>query len=146
MLYQEESIIESLGFFLSLVYLPTYDRTMLGAKPFLASLTIILANGSTAIGTAMIGSLTNHLHVNTCIMICTVGAQLGIFLLWGFARHLETLYLFSVAYRLFAGSYMATWAGIVRQINSHAVNEGTAAVGQAFDPTMILGGPAMSTE
>jgi hypothetical protein len=79
-------------------------------------------------------------------MICTVGAQLGIFLLWGFARHLATLYLFSVAYRLLAGPYMATWAGIIRQINSLAVNEGTAAGGQALDPTMILGGPAMSTE
>ncbi|KAJ3535961.1 hypothetical protein NM208_g6917 [Fusarium decemcellulare] len=139
LLYQTASIIQSLGFFLPFIYLPNYARTILGAKPFLEALTVILINGSAAIGTAVMGSLTDRLHATTCILICTIGTALGIFSLWGFATHLAVLYVFSIVYGLFAGSYVATWPGIVRQMLSDSLSGDHLSSGQAYDPTIIHG-------
>lgn len=128
------------GFLSPTFFLTTYARTMLGANPFLAALTVILVNGATAIGFPVIGSLTDRLHVTTCIMISTIRTVLGVFFLWGFATHLATLYVFSVIYGLFAGSsYTAAWPGIIRQLNYNPTSEGPSGGGQAYDPTMILG-------
>ncbi|KAJ3539734.1 hypothetical protein NM208_g5370 [Fusarium decemcellulare] len=139
LLYQMASIIESLGYFLPTIYLPTYARSMLGAKPFLATLTIILVNVSTAFGMTTLGFLADRLHATTCIMISTVGAVLGTFLLWGFANNLVTLYAFCLVYGFFAGAYPAPWPAITRQIISDSSTRESYATGRTFDPIMILG-------
>ncbi|KAJ6178204.1 hypothetical protein N7519_008665 [Penicillium mononematosum] len=126
--YQLGNIIEALGFFLPGIYLPTYARSI-GATDFLSSLTVTLLNLASVFGSVTMGHLADRYHAITCITISTVGSTLAVFFLWGFASTLPTLFVFSIAYGLFAGCYSATWAGITHEVRR---------VDPSADATMIF--------
>ncbi|KND92100.1 Monocarboxylate transporter 10 [Tolypocladium ophioglossoides CBS 100239] len=141
LLHQAANICQALGFFLPGIYLPTYARAI-GAGPFASALTILLVNVAAVFGCAAMGSLTDHLHVTTCLLISAIGTALGTFLLWGFATTLPVLFVFCIVYGLFAGSYTSAWTGIMQQITSEPVPAGRSgrnAGGATFDPTMVIG-------
>ncbi|KAI9925285.1 hypothetical protein ASPWEDRAFT_120703 [Aspergillus wentii DTO 134E9] len=122
LIYQLGNIIEALGFFLPNIYLPTYART-LGASNLTASLPVILINLASVFGCITMGSLSDRYHVTTCILISTVGSTLAIFVIWGFSISLAPLYIFCLAYGLFAGSFTSTWPAVsteVRKRNNYA--------------------------
>ena len=106
--------MEALGFFLPQTYLPSYAR-ILGANNVNAALTLVLVNVASVFGCIVMGTLTDHYHVTTCILICTMGAVLGTFLIWGFSTTIGPLYVFCIVYGLFAGSFSSTWPGVVRE-------------------------------
>lgn len=122
LLYQFANMAESIGFFLPLVYLPTYARSALAASPSLATLTVMLINASAAVGMTAMGWLTDKYAVQTCIAISTVVTSLAVFLIWGFASNLVMLYAFCVVYGLFASSYSAIWPAMARHVMSNAQN------------------------
>lgn len=115
LIYQAGNIIEALGYFLPTIYLPTYARS-LGANNLTASLTVILLNLASVFGCIMMGSLVDRCHATTCILISTVGTVLATFLLWGFAVSLAPLFIFCVAYGIFAGSFTSTWPAILGEV------------------------------
>lgn len=115
LIYQAGNIIEALGYFLPTIYLPTYARS-LGANNLTASLTVILLNLASVFGCIMMGSLVDLCHATTCILISTVGTVLATFLLWGFAVSLAPLFIFCVAYGIFAGSFTSTWPAILGEV------------------------------
>jgi MFS family permease len=115
------NIIEALGFFLPSIYLPTYART-LGASSSLSALTLMFFNVASVVGCVMMGGMIDKWHVTTCIMISTVGTAISVFVIWGFSMTLPTLYVFSLAYGLFAGSYTSTWPGIMRDVKKKKEN------------------------
>jgi MFS family permease len=84
------------------------------------------------------GTLTDRLPATTCILISSVGAAVGVFVIWGLSSSLAVLYVFCVVYGLFAGSFTSTWPGIMRALGR---NDGEDADGRAaaLDPTMIFG-------
>lgn len=129
-LLQAGNILESLGFFLPNIYLPTYARSVVGATSLLASLTIVLYNVASVFGCVLMGCLVDRLPVTTCILISTVGATVGVFVLWGTALNLPLLYIFCVVYGLFAGSFTCTWSGVMRDV--------TVRMRGAVDPGMVF--------
>jgi hypothetical protein len=124
LLYQAANIAEAVGFFLPAIYLPTYARTALGAGSLPAAVTVLALNVAAVAGCVLMGMLTDRLEVTTCIMISTVGAAGGTFLLWGLATNLPVLYLFCIVYGLFAGAYTSTWPGIMRQMMTAQATSG----------------------
>lgn len=138
LLYQLANIIEGVGFFLPGIYLPSYARTEFGASSFPAAVTVLAVNVASVAGTVAMGALTDKLDVTTCILISTVGAAFGVFILWGLASSLAMLYVSCVVYGLFAGSYTATWPGIMKQVAVRAAASGESS-GGAFDPVMVFG-------
>lgn len=68
------------------------------------------------IGTILIGSLTDYLHITTVILISALGSALSAFVLWGFATSAPVVYLFALAYGIFAGGYAATWTGCLAEV------------------------------
>ncbi|KAK5636616.1 hypothetical protein RRF57_012329 [Xylaria bambusicola] len=118
------------------IYLPTYARTVLGASGFLAALTVLLINIATTIGALVMGTLTDRLPATTCILISSAGATLGVFLAWGLSSSLAVLYVFCIMYGLFAGSFTATWPGIMRALG-HTRESGEIA---GIDPTLVFSG------
>ena len=124
-IYQVGNILEALGYFLPQTYLPTYART-LGASNITATLTLVLVNVASVFGCIAMGTLTDRYHVTTCILICTIGAVIGTFLVWGFASSMGPLYLFCILYGLFAGSFTSTWPGVIRetQMQKHSADLG----------------------
>ncbi|KAJ5626742.1 hypothetical protein N7528_004169 [Penicillium herquei] len=114
-LFELCNTIEALGFFLPSLYLPTYAG-MLGASSNLQALTVILFNVASVVGCVLMGAIIDKLDVTICIVVSTIGSTLGVFLIWGFSMSLAPLFIFSIVYGLFAGSYTSTWPGIMRDV------------------------------
>jgi MFS family permease len=127
-IYQLGNIFEALGFFLPALYLPTFARTI-GTSGFLSSFTVTAFNLASIFGSVSMGFLSDRYHVQNCIAIATIGATISVFLLWGFSITIQILLVFSVAYGLFAGSYSATWSGMINEVQR---------VDPTSDPTIIF--------
>ncbi|KAK7756067.1 hypothetical protein SLS62_002010 [Diatrype stigma] len=134
-LYQLANVVESMGFFLPGIYLPTYARSTFGAASYTSAITILLVNVASVFGCVAMGWFTDRLHVTTCILLSTIGATVGVFLVWGFASSLPVLYVFCLLYGLFAGSFTSTWPGIMRDV----VNKGESGGSGYIDPSMVFG-------
>lgn len=85
-------------------------------SPFHGTLAVSLLNCASVIGTILIGSLTDHLHITTVILISALGSAISAFVLWGLASSAVLLYTFALAYGIFAGGYAATWTGCLGEI------------------------------
>ncbi|KAE8390741.1 major facilitator superfamily domain-containing protein [Aspergillus alliaceus] len=115
LIYQAGNIIQSVGFFLPQIFLPSYAE-LLGAKGLQASSTITVFNISNMFGCIFIGYLADRCHVTKCILISTIGAVLSTFLLWGLSVHLAPLYLFSVLYGCTGGSFSSSWSATSNEV------------------------------
>lgn len=115
MVMQTCNILEALGYFLPTIYLPSFAKEALDSSSLASAFTVIAFNTASVFGCVFMGSLIDKYHVTTCILISTLGATLGVFLLWGFSTSLPLLYVFCVVYGLFAGSFSSTWTGIIAE-------------------------------
>jgi MFS family permease len=109
------NFIQSLGFFVPSIYLPTYTK-QLGYSSIISALPIVLLNSAAVFGSVTMGTIIDRYHVTTGILISTIGAASSIFLLWSFSTSLAPLLTFSVMYGMFAGSFTNTWPGILRTV------------------------------
>jgi MFS family permease len=149
-LYQLFNVAEAVGFFLPGIYLPSYARAVLGASPLPAVVAMMLVNVASVFGCVAMGGLTDRLEVTQCVLLSTVGATLGTFLLWGLSVNLPVLYLFCVVYGLFAGSYTSAWPGIVKDVTRRDAAAVASADGGSknehgewADPSMVFAFLAM---
>ncbi|KAL2181351.1 major facilitator superfamily domain-containing protein [Thermothelomyces heterothallicus CBS 202.75] len=118
MLYQAFNVVEAVGYFLPGIYLPSYARAVLGARPLPSVVAMMLVNVANWAGCVAMGWLIDRLEVTRCFLVSSLGATLGTLLLWGMSVNLPVLYLFCIVYGLFAGSYSAAWPGIMKEITS----------------------------
>lgn len=110
---QSGNIIQSLGFFLPAIYLPSFARS-LGASTIQGTVTIILLNGAGFVGSLCMGMAVDKYHVANCILVSAIGSGVGAFLIWGFATSLIPLYIFCIIYGAFAGCQASAWSAIIR--------------------------------
>jgi MFS family permease len=113
LILQSGNIIQSLGFFLPSIYLPTFARS-LGANTIESTVTIIMLNGAGFVGSLCMGAATDKFHVVHCLLVSAIGSAVGVFLLWGFSTSLALLYAFCIVYGAFAGCQSSAWSAIVR--------------------------------
>ncbi|KAF2669078.1 MFS general substrate transporter [Microthyrium microscopicum] len=130
LILQACNIIESSGYFLPSLYLPTYARDALHSSNLASAFTVTAINGATVVGTIVMGTLIDKFHVTTCIFVSTMGSTICVFLLWGLATDLPLLYVFAITYGLFAGSFCATWSGVIRDVQIRT--DGKADAGLVF--------------
>jgi MFS family permease len=114
-LLQSGLIIESLGYFLPSIYLPTFARS-LGFSPAIGSLLVALLNNTAIFATITMGMLCDRFHVTTVILLSTVGATISVFLFWGLSTALPLLIAFSILYGFFAGGFVSTNAGVIKMV------------------------------
>ncbi|KAL8764773.1 MAG: hypothetical protein Q9209_007882 [Squamulea sp. 1 TL-2023] len=117
---QMGSIIESVGYFMPLIYILTFGSTHLHLPSIPATLLVSVLNLASVGGTILFGYLIDHLYLSTVILITALGSALSVFLLWGFALSTPVLYIFAIAYGVFAGGYAATWTGYISEIQREA--------------------------
>lgn len=115
-MYQLSNTVEAIGFYIPGIYIPIYAAGVLGASQFATALCILLFNVSSVVGCIVVGWLIDRFHVTTCVMVITVGATLGTFLLWGCAFNMPMVYVYCVSYGVSAGSFSTTWTGVMREI------------------------------
>ena len=112
---QTGNILESLGFFIPNIYLPSYARS-LGLTSVSGTVTVSLFNTTSVFSQVILGFLSDRLHITTVILISTVGATISVFLLWGFSTSLPLLCIFSLVYGLFAGGFTSTYTGSIKEV------------------------------
>ncbi|KAH6623423.1 major facilitator superfamily domain-containing protein [Chaetomium tenue] len=134
-LHQTANVIEATGYFLPGIYLPTYARETFGTSTFMSALTLMLSNISATAGLAIMGSMTDRLHVTTCMIISAAGASVSVLVVWGLAESLPVLYVFCVLYGISAGSWASTWPGIMKEVSQNGEEEGYGHI----DPVMVQG-------
>jgi MFS family permease len=112
---QLANILESLGFFLPSIYLPSYAHSI-GLSPVASIILLALLNASSVVGAISMGQLCDRMHVTNVITISTVGSTLSVFLLWGLATNFPLLVVFSITYGIFAGGFSAIWTGMMKEV------------------------------
>lgn len=140
-LHQVANVIQATGYFLPGIYLPVYARATFGASGFLSALTVLLVNIAATVGSVLMGSLSDRLHVTTCVIISALGGTTAVLLIWGLSSSLSVLYFFCVVYGLFAGGWTSMWPGIMCEVAQRAAAEGESeGQGQGHvDPVMVFG-------
>lgn len=108
--------IQGLGFFLPSIYLPSYARSI-GATQSEGAAAVIVYNVASVVGCVIMGAIIDKYHVTTCSLLSTLGSTIGIFAIWGFSVSAPPLFIFALEYGVFAGSWVATWPGIVRTVS-----------------------------
>lgn len=112
---QTGNILESLGFFIPNIYLPTYAK-VLGLSSVSGTVTVSLFNTTSVFSQVILGFLSDRLHITTVILISTIGATISIFLLWGLSTSFPLLCIFSLVYGLFAGGFTSTYTGSIQEV------------------------------
>jgi len=121
-------IIESSGYFIPSIYLPTFARS-LGLSPAVGTLLVALVNAAAICSSITMGFMIDHFHVTTVILLSTVGAASSVFLFWGLSSALPMLVVFSILYGIFAGGFVSTNVGVIKEIR---LRDETADVGMVM--------------
>lgn len=129
LLLQTANIIQAVGYYMPLLYLPTYAR-QLGASAIQASSTLVALNLACMLGYIWVGRSVDRYHITVPMAVITVGATLSTLLVWGLTTHLALLFVFAVLYGLTAGGYPSLWSGM-----SRIVTRKTARA----EPTLVVG-------
>jgi MFS family permease len=133
--HQVANIIQACGYYLPNIFLPAFVRQQFGASTFLATLTIMLFNLAATAGLAGMGALTDRFGSVACIFISAAGSATSVFLLWGLSTSLPVVYVYCVAYGLFAGCWPSVWPAVIRETSQRGESRGWGFV----DPMMTYG-------
>jgi MFS family permease len=122
--YCISNVIQGLGYFFPSLYLPSY-ATSIGLSSSEGALLLALLSISQVLGQLSFGYLSDHrLNLNILIIISTLVSAIASLALWGLARSLAVLIVFSFVYGFFGAGYVAMWA----RMGSAVSNEPTAAL------------------
>lgn len=102
-------------------------------------------NGAQFFGSVFFGFLVDRFVTAILLFACSLGSATSVFGLWGFATPPALLWLFAIAYGLFAGGYTAIFTGCNREVQKRAPHAetgllmGTWAAGRGIGA--IVSGP-----
>ena len=122
--YCTSNVIQGLGYFFPSLYLPSY-ATSIGLSSAQGALLLALRSVSQVLGQFSFGYLSdNILPLNLLVITSTLVSAIASLALWGLARSLAVLILFSFIYGFFGAGYVAMWA----RMGSAVSDEPTAAL------------------
>jgi MFS family permease len=133
--HQAANIIQACGYYLPNIFLPTFVRERFGASSFLSTLTIMLFNLAATMGLAGMGAMTDRFGSVACIIISAIGSAVSVFVLWGLSTSLPLVYVYCIAYGLFAGCWPSVWPAVIRETAQRGESCGFGYV----DPMMTYG-------
>ncbi|KAG0650380.1 Riboflavin transporter MCH5 [Hyphodiscus hymeniophilus] len=122
--YCTSNVIQGLGYFFPSLYLPSY-ATSIGLRSAHGALLLAIFSVSQVLGQFSFGYVSDHrLPLNLLIITSTLISATACLALWGLARSLAVLVVFSFVYGFFAAGYVAMWA----RMGSAVTEEPTAAL------------------
>ena len=117
-------MIQGLGYFFPSLYLPSY-ATAIGLTSVHGALLLALLSLSQVLGQFSFGYLSDHrVPLNILILASAFISAAATLALWGLARSLAALVVFSIVYGFFGAGYVALWA----RMGSAVSEEPTAAL------------------
>ena len=118
-------LLQGLGHFFPSLYLPSYINS-LRQSPARGALILALINLTAVFGQIAFGYFSdNRIPVQVLLFASPLVSAVATFTLWGLARSLPPLVVFSLIYGFFAGGYVVLWARMGTYLN-------------ADDPTVAL--------
>ena len=118
-------LLQGLGHFFPSLYLPSYINS-LRQSPARGALILALINLTAVFGQIAFGYFSDHrIPVQVLLFASPLISAVTTFTLWGLARSLPPLVVFSLIYGFFAGGYVVLWARMGTYLN-------------ADDPTVAL--------
>ena len=122
-LFQTGNILQSLGFFLPTLYIPSFALAI-ALPSFAGPLALALFNVAFAFGAVLIGTLVDRFHVTVAILTCTIGQMVSIFIFWGLTSSQAMLYIFAMLFGCFGGAFSCTWSGCAREMQRRSGENG----------------------
>ncbi|KIK61870.1 hypothetical protein GYMLUDRAFT_558032 [Collybiopsis luxurians FD-317 M1] len=127
------NLCQGLGSFLPSLYLPTFASD-LNLATTSGTLALSFLNGASVPGLVFIGYLSDLKNgVRYSILLSSLGSALSVFLIWGFAKTLAPLLVFSCIYGFLAPSWSALWPRFVASADKKG-GDGEAGGGGGEDP------------
>ena len=108
--YAVSVLLQGLGYFYPTLYLPSY-ATALGYSPAIGALLLALFSVMQTFGQITCGYLSDrHVSVEMLAFVFPLISSISIFTLWGLARSLAPLIVFSLLYGFWGGGYVVVWS------------------------------------
>ncbi|CAJ2512923.1 Uu.00g010420.m01.CDS01 [Anthostomella pinea] len=139
-IYAVAIILQSAAYGIPQTYLSTYAREVTLLSQTSATLLLTIFNIPGIVGSYLFGYLSDNKHwtlsATTMTAISAISSGLAAFLFWGLTSRgsMGLLVLFSLTYGFFAGSYSATWGGVINEMEREA-----AQMNEAIDTGMLYG-------
>jgi hypothetical protein len=112
------TLVQGLGLFFPAVFLPSYAAD-LGLKSSMGALLLSLMAMSQFCGQSVFGYLSDRqLSPSALAFGCCLCTSLSVFLLWGFARSLPFLIVFSLLHGFFVYGFSSMRSAMVKQLTS----------------------------
>lgn len=102
------AVMQSLAQFLPALWIPSFALSI-GLPKISGPTGLALINSATCVGAAAMGSLVDNVDVGVAVAVSTVGQMVAIFVFWGLTLSQPMLYIFALAWGLFAGGFASTW-------------------------------------
>lgn len=128
-------LIQGLGFFLPVVFLPSYASS-LGMSSIQGALLLALMSASQVVGQFAFGFLSDKkLPVDALVVTCCVATSAVSFTLWGLGKSMPSLIIFSLMYGFFGFGF-----GTMRVAMGRAVSDDTSTVFATYAIFVFLQG------
>ncbi|KAL9612297.1 MAG: hypothetical protein Q9167_003121 [Letrouitia subvulpina] len=121
-LFSFATLLQGLGMYFPMIYLPSYASS-LRLDPVVGAALLAVPSLSQIIGQVGFGFVSDlriknlfmdrRMPVHILAFISTFTAGICVFTLWGLARSLPTLVMFSFMFGIFGGGYVVLWARMV---------------------------------
>lgn len=116
-IYALSTLIQGLGFFFPAIYLPTY-ATALGLSATEGALILAIMSIAQTLGQFAFGFMTDkQFSVSGLVTGCSVMATIAVLAIWGLAKSLGLLILFSIIYGVFAYAFSTMRVGMGKAVS-----------------------------
>lgn len=115
-IYALSTLVQSLGFFFPAIYLPTY-ATALGLSSTEGALVLAIMAIAQLFGQFAVGFMTDKkFPVSGLLMSCSIIAAISVLAIWGLAKSIGLLILFSITYGVFASAFSPLRIGMGKAV------------------------------
>ena len=109
--YALSNLCQAMGYFFPSLFIPSY-ATSIGLGPATGALLLALVSLAQFLGQFTFGILSDgRLPLNLLIFLSSFVSAIAALTLWGLARSLAPLVIFSLLYGFFAAGYVVLWVG-----------------------------------
>lgn len=115
--YALSTLVQGLGFFFPAVYLPTY-ATALGLSTTKGALILAVMSIAQTLGQFAFGFMTDKkIPVSGMVIVSSLMGTISVLAIWGLAKSLGLLILFSIVYGVFAYAFASLRAGMGKAVS-----------------------------
>ncbi|KAK7048707.1 major facilitator superfamily domain-containing protein [Favolaschia claudopus] len=116
-LFLTVNTLQALGFFIPIVYLPTFANSLHDSSTSNSALTLAMLNAAAVVGRISMGILADKFNPWVLALSTLFSTSIATFILWGvLSRSFAALLAFGIVYGSIAGGWSSLYTGFVRPL------------------------------